>query len=432
MTIKKGKESSYHSLIMLSFIFTFLLLLLTVNAIRVNSIDCNDDGSLGIEIIPIVGKVYTKDIAISLEEEGKPPFLLPGWWDKDFVKYNSDNPFYSTGAFFTKEAFFKERKDYRIYIKYLLNDPITGNYMIQEMAHTFSCPGLVFSCTLLNLSIDDCYTKNNVFYAYFTAEGLKQSDLPYAKVIDLQEDVTYRLSTINTYCDRNKRCSKEGTLPENSSITSLGDDRYLLKTNFDSNNSVSMFFMQINDVKKCEDKEKYSDIKTKDIISCVSSPECVSDSECNYDEKCNEHQCIKLKCSDDQEIKNHECISIICGDKVCEGLETYDNCPEDCPKPSVVCGNGICEINSGESQETCCSDCDCPTEQTCNMTTNSCFTPVTTKESTDIGFLSGLSTFVSSSLTDSGLIFIIIAGIAVIIIIFTIFLLKENKARRPI
>lgn len=43
-----------------------------------------------------------------------------------------------------------------------------------------------------------------------------------------------------------------------------------------------------------------------------------------------------------------------CGDGVCNGSDTYYNCPSDCPPP-IECGNGVCE--AGESQWSCPSDC---------------------------------------------------------------------------
>ena len=47
---------------------------------------------------------------------------------------------------------------------------------------------------------------------------------------------------------------------------------------------------------------------------------------------------------------------------ICEEGETYEHCPQDCPKPAV-CGNGEC--NEGENSDNCCKDCGCPEGEKC-------------------------------------------------------------------
>ncbi len=46
------------------------------------------------------------------------------------------------------------------------------------------------------------------------------------------------------------------------------------------------------------------------------------------------------------------CEQYICGDGVCNGRETFENCPLDC-----TCGDNICD--ESESHETCPEDCTC-------------------------------------------------------------------------
>jgi hypothetical protein len=45
-----------------------------------------------------------------------------------------------------------------------------------------------------------------------------------------------------------------------------------------------------------------------------------------------------------------------CGDGVCASVETWDNCPGDCPDPAL-CGDGTCQ--KGEGQR-CAQDCEAP------------------------------------------------------------------------
>jgi len=49
-------------------------------------------------------------------------------------------------------------------------------------------------------------------------------------------------------------------------------------------------------------------------------------------------------------------ITTFCGDGKCTGKETYESCPQDCPKP-IVCGDGKCE--SDETHNSCPQDCKC-------------------------------------------------------------------------
>jgi len=53
------------------------------------------------------------------------------------------------------------------------------------------------------------------------------------------------------------------------------------------------------------------------------------------------------------------CIPPVCNnDNTCNGEENCDNCPDDCFSASgTVCGNGVCEIGSGEDCLNCPQDC---------------------------------------------------------------------------
>jgi V8-like Glu-specific endopeptidase len=47
--------------------------------------------------------------------------------------------------------------------------------------------------------------------------------------------------------------------------------------------------------------------------------------------------------------------AIFCGDDECNGEETWEDCPEDCPPPVEGCGDGLC--GEGEDFSTCPKDC---------------------------------------------------------------------------
>ncbi|PKP53427.1 MAG: hypothetical protein CVT90_02245 [Candidatus Altiarchaeales archaeon HGW-Altiarchaeales-3] len=74
--------------------------------------------------------------------------------------------------------------------------------------------------------------------------------------------------------------------------------------------------------------------------------------------KCGDEVCegdeTPENCPDDCPVPQ---VNITCGDKVCEGDENYENCPGDCPVPQVniTCGDGKCE--GDETPENCPGDC---------------------------------------------------------------------------
>jgi len=58
------------------------------------------------------------------------------------------------------------------------------------------CPGLFFSCSMLNLSIEDCYNQGNKFTAIIKAQGLSQSP---GTLMKPDEVISYTLKTKQTY-----------------------------------------------------------------------------------------------------------------------------------------------------------------------------------------------------------------------------------------
>lgn len=81
-------------------------------------------------------------------------------------------------------------------------------------------------------------------------------------------------------------------------------------------------------------------VKKADFESCQNAEECIG----GY--------CVHNLCSSK---------STLCGDGVCEGDETYTNCPTECAKPTEPilpvsqCGNNICDAE--ENCQTCGQDC---------------------------------------------------------------------------
>lgn len=68
--------------------------------------------------------------------------------------------------------------------------------------------------------------------------------------------------------------------------------------------------------------------------------------------------------SDSKTLSVAEAPTVVCGDGTCNGDETYQTCPSDCPAPAptVVCGDDTCE--GDETYETCPADCPAPAQPT--------------------------------------------------------------------
>ncbi|MEM7825164.1 MAG: hypothetical protein QXO27_04295 [Candidatus Aenigmatarchaeota archaeon] len=95
------------------------------------------------------------------------------------------------------------------------------------------------------------------------------------------------------------------------------------------------------------------------------------------------------ECGFSQGLKENDCgtrqgCTVFCG-SCPSGYTCIDNvCVEKEPIPTAsapvvaACGNDICE--TGETSGNCCKDCGCSSEQICNVTTNSCYTPIVQTE----------------------------------------------------
>lgn len=115
---------------------------------------------------------------------------------------------------------------------------------------------------------------------------------------------------------------------------------------------------------------------------------CCQDSECNANETCIENECKALSCSSCQYAENHKCVNYECCknedcgiNKTCVYnvcIDTAQECPRSCDDRTnwtidycnittltcehiwivPYCSNGICELDAGESNESCPADCE--------------------------------------------------------------------------
>lgn len=256
MTISKIK---FHILLL------FLIAMPLAYSLEVYNANCYNDGHLELILIGNnVSKAYTKDINISYNGQN-----IEGSWSYQYIK-KSDQGYEKYGTFTSKEGSLIGKKQYLLNINYILTENSTAMHR-QALDATVDCPGLFFSCSMLNLSIEDCYNQGNKFTAIIKTQGLSQSP---GTLMKPDEVISYTLKTKQTYLDVNNLQSKKGSLPKQYNITEYGDskEKYLLQFELEDNFVDSLFVEFNNDLAVPCSREKYSKVKFYDLKSCGESP----------------------------------------------------------------------------------------------------------------------------------------------------------------
>ncbi|GEM_PF-3346219 len=241
------------------------------------SVNCRDTGALYISSFDDAPQdVYAKRLGSSKK------FLVPGEWSK------SEEFYY----FASEEASFlnSNKTAYTVYIG-------SGSYSV-------TCPAFVFSCRIINVSLDTCYKRGSQFtgtlYAYNFRLGANSS-LRFEKPFLL----TYKVITD----DRKELVHGPEILsPEfrNISISVVrktGYNKFLLRWN--TTRSIDKFSAQYQECATA----KYN---FYDSEACGDKPACSADSECLEDESCEDSACIKLMCGECAYIEKHTCKQYEC------------------------------------------------------------------------------------------------------------------------
>ncbi len=242
-----------------------LIFIPNIKALDINSVECNKDGSLKFTIAGTdEDESYTKDMSVEINDKS-----VIGTWDRESLKDSySVNQRYA--AFSLPENSLNENKQYSITLDYIEDG--------QSKTKNFhaDCPGLVFSCTLLGINIDKCYTENGRFTAEITAKGLKQSVLPYGFNVNPDNALDFTINTKEPYKAKTSIISKIGPLPEEFKITQTDADKYSLTFDLEPDNYVEGITVSMTEERSypfymldmCR-TEKYSAVKLQDHESCT-------------------------------------------------------------------------------------------------------------------------------------------------------------------
>ncbi|MBI2575198.1 hypothetical protein HYV82_04920 [Candidatus Woesearchaeota archaeon] len=252
------------------------------------SVNCRDTGAVyisGFDDTPQA--VYAKRLGSSKK------FLVAGEWSKAEEFYH----------FASEEAIFlnSNKTAYTVYVG--------------SRSYSVTCPAFVFSCRIINVSLDSCYKRGDQFtgalYAYNFKLGVNQS-LRFEKPFLL----TYKVIT-----DGRKELvhGPEILSPEFRNISvsvvrKIGYNKFLLRWNTTRN--ITRFSAQYHEC--ATDKYNFYD-----SAACSDKPACSADSECLEDESCEDGACIKLRCGECAYIENHACKQYeCCGNSDC-GEDSY-------------------------------------------------------------------------------------------------------------
>ncbi len=212
--------------LLLTLVF-FSLIAPSVKSLDLKTVECKTDGSFEFTIEGTDDdEIHTKDMTVWIDNK-----VVKGVWDREGIKDSySVNQRYAT--FSLPETSLTENKIYKIALDYKEEDQDKTKFFNAE------CSGLLFSCTLLHINIDKCYTENGHFTAEITAKGLKQSTLPNGFNIDPNKALDFTINTFKPYKAKTNIVYKRGALPSEFKITEIEPDKYALNFDLEQDNYV--------------------------------------------------------------------------------------------------------------------------------------------------------------------------------------------------
>lgn len=237
---------------------------LSVSALEIYDQQCKSDGSLKLVLkADSKAKVYTDSIQVKVGNT-----LLNGAWDPVYIT-QSDKSAREYATFQSEEDVLTSKRSYPLSVTYLdVYDE--GNKSLETISFEVECPGLVFSCKELNITVESCETsKDWLFRSVVSIKGLEQSDLAKMNVLDV---VDFVLDAENKYKDMSGKETSRGGLPLNSEVVRLEKDKYVLRYEFSSkkNNTINSLWVGFNkNLRFPCDFDKYPEVKSYDNVDCA-------------------------------------------------------------------------------------------------------------------------------------------------------------------
>lgn len=208
---------------------------------------------------------------------------------------------------------------------------------VGKSAYSVTCPAFVFSCRLINISINACYRRNETFYGRFTAYSIR-----YDKKNEFRFEKPYLLTyKVKTEEGRELTHSPVILSPEfkNVSISRtrrVGSNHFTLRWNTTSD--IKKFSIQYQECKN----RKYN---FYDAFQCTELPTCSTDKGCSENEACEDNLCVPISCGACQHAEEHKCRDYEC----CSSTD----CSEEAYCTSNECFPLICEYNEATVDHAC-------------------------------------------------------------------------------
>lgn len=234
---------------------------------------------------------------------------------------------------------------------FISKNTTTYTILIKNQKYSVTCPAFVFSCRMVNISIDSCYIRDGVFNGKYTAYNFKldpKTFFRFSSPYDLRYDVVTSERRTLTYAPNIRT---PGFKDINITLKKLSyGNKYTLKWGTGLN--ITDFIVSYDACTKGRVYER---------AACSGVPGCKVDSDCYSDEKCEQNVCEALECGECGYAANHACLSYqCCSDEDCEGSAyCSDNkcaqlkCEEDEKAVSHSCAKISCRDDQQLVNETC-------------------------------------------------------------------------------
>ncbi|MBU2639750.1 MAG: hypothetical protein KKG75_03530 [Nanoarchaeota archaeon] len=238
----------------------FLLLINSVVALRITGKGCETNGKFNL-ILEAIDKNQTYTNEIKIEVDNKE---IIGKWDIDYMRKNPPDRRRQYGSFTSDEAQVLGGGNKLIKITYPLE--YEGVKSFEAIQATLECPPFLFSCALLNVEINECYTEDNVFYAYFTLNGFEQT---VNSKLSLENNLGFNLVTTAVYEDIDDKIITKGAKPKKAEVKKYEGNKYIMIFEFPTKNFVESFRVGLTNIDMClNSKYETYHLKLSDFKKC--------------------------------------------------------------------------------------------------------------------------------------------------------------------